>query len=239
MTLIEELKRFESLSPLGAGWWVNRSVTPKYTFTTFVVEVRPPELLARITIRGEFSEAMAKSLMDFVGGIESSMSISKPLVIHPVRTGPFTEVCVINSECHDAFRAFKGELHGRTLVVFPSYRCEFFGDETPHIIRLLRDDLVDTVNWKRSPSPKIAARYENYTNDQGSEGDKLGLASFETIQSALKDLWRCNGFVEIENYRHQAAKIESSEAGFIIHSNNNEIKKDLNGVLSWAQTFVF
>ena len=239
MKLIEELKRFESLSPVGAGWWVYRNVTPKFTFTNYVLAVHQPELLVRITIRGEFSEPMAKSLMDFVDGMESSLSISQPLVIHPVRIGPFTDVCVINSECHNAFRTFKGELHARTLLVFPSYRCEFSGDETPHITKLMREDLIDTVNWKRSPSPKISARYQNYTTGQGSEGDKLGLASFESLQSAIKDLWQCNGFAEIENYRHQAAKIESSEAGFIIHSNNNEVKKDLNGVLSWARTFVF
>src|SRR5690606_41518781 len=72
---------------------------------------------------------------------------------------PPTPPEVYTLSLHDALPI--SGMHSKTIVAFPCHHSEVVGDESEKTIKLIRNKVVSTVNWKRDIAPRIYFWFRN------------------------------------------------------------------------------
>ncbi|MFE1877995.1 hypothetical protein ACFW9N_45395 [Streptomyces sp. NPDC059496] len=109
-----------------------------------------------------------------------------------------------------------GYHHGRdealnevVSAVFPAYRCEFRGDETPEEAALRFTRMLRPTFVTRSPVPYLRMRYENTRTGGGSAGTSRGFTRQDVLLRELGFLEGDPGsFVEFENAHGEVRRVE-------------------------------
>lgn len=128
--------------------------------------------------------------------------------------GNFDSLILLPPTHHKSHKEFSQELHDKTYIVIPIFKCEFSDSETPVTVDVLRG--FDPLNdWGRSPSPKIQMEYR--IDSTGERSKNFGFISFRSTKAALSNLQDSDsGFVKLVNYKggiFHAVKVHSGFSG--------------------------
>lgn len=152
---------------------------------------------------------------------------------------PFDTVAAAIPAVHRYLEYEAPELNEVTYAVFPAYRCEFSGLETQLEATYRFDDMIDTTDLQRSPSPWVRMRYDNPKTGMGSVGPNLGIASVDRLMEELSDLENAdNAFVEFENFRSETRHVFWSGGLRLTHGDQIRTM-EMAELLAWAHGFVY
>lgn len=162
--------------------------TPAHRFGNYVLRYRGQALLVP-TRDQSFNQRPVKLLRDLTKTELIDFDFPFQVFDNIEISGTSFECAArISPEYHDMLKHLSLKLHEQTHVVFPMFRCEFSGDESPEIVRLMRKDLVPTLDWSRTPAPKIMMSYANTLTKARSKGMGLGLAGYSTLIREINNL---------------------------------------------------
>jgi hypothetical protein len=221
-------------------WYAYQDATPSHRFMTALKWFPTKELCCEFSIRDDYPDDLLIKLTRFTDTQVDSLSCEKQITkISNSQQGiHFTTVVYINHECHNSFKYQIPSLQPKTLVAFPSFDCEFSGDETPVQISCMRGDFVSTVDWNRKPVPKVLMRYANHRTKSKSTRKKLGLTRMEILINEIKNLKESpESFVELENFRHQKCLIMSK--GETNHLSFGDLELSTNDTVNFATRFIY
>jgi hypothetical protein len=116
---------------------------------------------------------------------------------------------------HTHHAELKGRLDAqrpRTTLCIPVFASEFSGKETAEQFATLRRDIVPSLQWDRSASPKISLRFDN-PKTRGGTGEGYVFARFDMVVREIDNLRGVtDGFVEIVNHAGNSVEIVFSSA---------------------------
>jgi hypothetical protein len=122
----------------------------------------------------------------------------------------FDSIGIFSKEVHELY-ADLVTARLSVLVVFPMARCEFSGDESVKMINAMRRDFICTLDWNRTPAPKILMAMENTHTESRTRGKGRQLALLSTLQREVALLSGAPGsWLEVENYRHAVCCFSAS-----------------------------
>ncbi|MFE3829554.1 hypothetical protein [Streptomyces sp. NPDC059092] len=174
-----------------------------------------------------FDEGLVKAVLEF--SRHRRLRVEPEVRPFSVATGfahagyRFDSVAAVSPSVHGYHAGRDESLNDSVIAVFPSYRCEFSGNETVEeaayrFKRMLRPTLTS-----RAPSPYLRMRYENRKTGGGSVGPTRGFATPDVLLRELGYLEGALGsFVEFENFRGEVRKIEW-DGVWVINGERQEI----------------
>lgn len=182
--------------------------TPSHVFHT-VIKFFDDRILA-LPSRDQFYRDEALELIDEIEASSNIFKIASDLFFINKRkslNNPKVDFyCALGSNFHDTFSVKFPDIQKQTIVVFPIYRCEFSGTESPEIFKLMRKEFVPTLDWDRPPFCKATVAFENKST--GVKSSNRGLAKQEFI---FKELHAFKGgagsSMEIENFLGQRVTV--------------------------------
>lgn len=217
--LLSEKISLERLD-LGADIWHYAIKTPAYKFRIYVWMDAMGKHLFQFTQRDGEEAELAICINDFIGKHGNWGDVSAPLT---VETGfkcqgwRFDTVCVLAASAHKSYVGEVPELHGRTLVVFPAYQCEFSGSESAKEVEFMRTHLVSTVDMYRSPFPKVRVWYRNLSQKSGSVGKEPKLDSLDVLRRVVADLPADSAsLAKVVNYKGAVFSIRREADGYYV-----------------------
>lgn len=184
-----------------------------YSFVTLVAPLKSIGYYAAIRARNFFDEALASGILDF-----AKKNAAKP---HPSAAVQFIEgfhaagytfdcVLVLPPASHEVFESESPRLHAKLVQLAPIHRCELSGHEDAALIRMITDDLLDILDWKRKMSPLVWMKFKNERGQSRSIGRKLGLTKADDFLFELQELPGNTGsFIEVKNFKDEFLKLTS------------------------------
>ena len=122
--------------------------------------------------------------------------------------------------------------------MFPSYHCEYSGNETPKELTLRNAKLVDPANLQRDPIPVVRLRYSNTRTKGRTLGDKRGLDNSAVLFGEIKKLANSAGsFVEFENYLGQTRMVTWDQR-YLLWDKDKAQQIALDALLDWVKQFL-
>jgi hypothetical protein len=244
LTSLREKYQLKELS--GApGSWFYTAETPAHKFLEIIKPAGVGKRYYALSLQDEYPERLLKSVLDFIANKESEIYGERPIQV--LEFGPssanFDRIVVLGAQSHNKYKVDCPPLHPTTLVVFPAYKSEFTGKEDLNEIKVLRKDIVPTLDWKRSPSPKILLRFKNTKTGSETIGKKRKLAPERVLMNALATLTDEPGsFVEVENYEGDICNVVARKGGEYVASCRNgrvaTIVHTKDQLLNWVREFV-
>ncbi|MCI0563347.1 MAG: hypothetical protein MN733_33140, partial [Nitrososphaera sp.] len=191
--------------------------TPAHRFANVVAPIFNGEYCVVLSSRDYFDESLAAAVIDFVVKRASSLSAERPLVLLDGFTCPqysFNAVAVLSPAAANRFEHENDVLNERAFVVFPIYRCELSGDESPELVDSIRHGLLASLDWKRSPCPKVTMAYRNRKNKAGS---RPRLTTLDTVLHEVDELYDSEGsWIELHNYAGHRCRIVWSHGQYTV-----------------------
>jgi hypothetical protein len=186
---------------------------PAYSFVTIVAPMRGIGHFAAIRARDFFDEALARGILDFAKKHATKPVPTSAIQIiegfHAARY-TFDSVLAISPPGHEVFESESPKLHAKLLQLAPLHRCELSGHEDADMIKMITDDLLDILDWKRKMSPLVWMKYKNVRTQARSIGRKLGLAKAEVLFHELRQLpGNADSFIEVKNFKDEPLKLTS------------------------------
>jgi hypothetical protein len=202
----------------GAFWYHDE--TPAHHFTTVVAPILESEYCLVLPSRDSFDENLAVSALNFVREHESCLSVETPLVIlegFTSRNGSLDCMAVLSPAAARQYEHEHELLSERSFVAFPIYRCELSGDETAELIDLIRHDFLPSLDWTRSPHPKVLMSFQNAKTGTRSSRTRPGLATMQNVLEEIEDLDGAeDSWILLVNYAAQQVRIEWAGDQFAI-----------------------
>jgi hypothetical protein len=150
----------------------------------------------------------------------------------------FDTVVAAAPSIHELHKVENPPLHDVTYRIFPAYRCEFSGRETPKEAVLRMAKMVDPANLDREPQPVVRIRYLNPRTKGRTLGDRRGLITPMVVFGEVKKLENTpDGFVEFENYLGQVRKV-TWQGGFNLWNEDRSERVELEALLEWIRKFI-
>ncbi|OAI51287.1 hypothetical protein AYO44_05140 [Planctomycetaceae bacterium SCGC AG-212-F19] len=213
LDLVKELARWNAVPfTFIPGAFILSEETPAHRFTAVVAPIFEGEYCVDLSSRDFFDESLATAVLAFVANRASALSIEKPLVLLDNFTCPpysFDTVAVLSPAAAKQFEHRNDVLNSCAFVAFPIYRCELSGDESPDLVDSIRHDFLASLDWKRSPCPKVTMAYRNKKNKTGS---RPRLTKLATVLFEMEELYEAEGsWVELQNYAGRRCRMEWSE----------------------------
>jgi hypothetical protein len=207
-----------------SGAFIFYRVTPAHRFATVVAPILEGEYCVVLPSRDFFDESLAADVLAFVAKRASVLSIEKPLVLldHFASSQySFDVVAVLSPAAAKQFEQENDVLNRRAFVVFPIYRCELSGDESPELVDSIRHDFLPSLDWKRAPCPKVTMAYRNKKNKASSRATLTKLA---TVLYEVKELYEAEGsWIKLENYAGHRCHLAWSEGHYIVEFPGQEV----------------
>lgn len=206
-------------TPFGniSGAFMYSDETPAHRFATVIAPILNCEYFVVVPSRDFFDESLAIAILTFVANRESTFTIEKTLVLLDGFDCPqcsFDAVAVLSPAAARQFEHENDMLNKRAFVAFPIYRCELSGDESPHVVDLIRHDLLPSLDWKRAPCPKVTIGYRNKRNKAGS---RPRLTKLATVLYEVDELNGSEGsWMEIENYAGRRCRVVVSQGRYTV-----------------------
>jgi hypothetical protein len=195
------------------------TVTPACRYTYVVCPLERLDRLA-LVVGGTFDELLAVSmlafLMDRQDELSGNLSVTK-LVGFTCAGYQFDAVLVLGWDSHHAYDAVDEALSKATLQVWPIYRCEFTGHETPEEVDLIVHRGPCLPNWTRGPCPLVYIRVRNRKT-----GVQIRRKHYTDSAYALHELNALpadpKSHVELENYLGQKVIATNQGTDYVARS---------------------
>ncbi|MEU3303399.1 hypothetical protein ABZ729_26840 [Streptomyces sp. NPDC006678] len=121
----------------------------------------------------------------------------------------FDSVAAVPPAVHRYHIGRNEALNDVVTAVFPAYRCEFSGTETPDEAEYRFRHMLRPATMSRPPVPYLRMRYENTKTAGGSIGPDRGFTTHDVLLRELDLLDGAPGsFVEFENLHGEVWKVE-------------------------------
>jgi len=235
----------DDLQPYTAadGWYRYTTETPAFFFQSFVNFDIVKGRLVHVAVRGKLAEDKIAGFLKFVSGHPPKDAEQHPVKMDRLQLPglKMDAALFLPSDWHTSLKAEDEGLFQKTIAGFPIFHSEFSGDETPDEVKSMRRDLVITVDWERSASPKLRMRYNNVQTKGKSSGKAPGLAPLDTVWREFDLLADPKSFIELENYKKMFVRITQSASGklrvedkdqrVLIEDSRDEVKKYINSYL--------
>ena len=246
--LLDDLREYCEISNIKGmeDWYFYSNKTPAFIFSHYLNFSLLKGYIIKVSIRGEME---VKVIYDFLMSIEKFINTdctNRIVKIENIayKETEFNSMLFIPSQYHTSFSTFSDKLYQKTIDVFPIYGCEFSGDESPDIVKLLRQNIVSTVNWKREISPKIKLRYKNSKTKSETIGKKLYLEKWSILLHELNNLQGCtdsSSFIEIENYKNEYIHISILNSNVMVIRNKKEVllQGEFEEIKRYVNNFIF
>ena len=195
-------------------------------------------------VREGYNTGLVHATLAFALSHEEKILTAPVLTVLPgfsVACGAFDTVVAAVPVVSQLHATEHPELSVVTYAVFPVYRGEFSGRETPEEARYRKSKLVDNADLRREPRPVVRMRYANPRTQGGSIGPKRGQAKPQNLFAELAKLVNApGGFVEFENYLGEVRKATCERDGGLTlwHDAHRPQPVDLPALLAWTEGFL-
>jgi hypothetical protein len=198
--------------------WILERNTPAHRFTD-VLQSMPNGLFLSLTARDSFNPTLALRLLEVAASHAMSNAIEVFTFLRGIDLGHarFDSLGILTDASHDKFRTENPTLWRQSLVVFPMARFEFAEAEVLSDLRYIRERSVVTIDWDRTPLPRVKMRFANPHTGSRSLGRKRGIASLTSLHLELGNLAGVrDAFVEVENYHGLVATITWADGRYVV-----------------------
>ena len=156
--------------------------------------------------------------LETAGGVEPGMVLEKRAL--PANGYGFDALLLVPPHYHDYFAGRLDAQRGRLILCVPIYGCEFAGDETVEIFRLLTREVVPIRDWRRFAHPRIRLRFSNPVTGGGTDDAVAGGYVFAGYDLVLRELANldgvADGFIELVNHRGRVMEFLSPVPGRVV-----------------------
>jgi hypothetical protein len=129
-------------------------------------------------------------------------------------------------------------LNGVTFTTFPAYECEFTLNDTRDEAAFRMAKVVRWSDWSRAPSPALSARFHRVrTGIKSTGGKRMGIFPIAVIEKTINHLAADDGFIDIENFERNVARIEHNEGTYQIIAGEKKWAPQSEAVIPWLQLF--
>jgi hypothetical protein len=218
--------------------------TPAHLFTNVIADLTDGQRYLALVARDSFDQDLASALIGFVRKHYPELRQSIPCQIlsgFKYEGAKFDCILAINPNAHGLYVKESPRLHELTIEAIPIYRCEFSGDETVEILQLARRKYVDTLDWRREPSPRVWLAFSDVAMGVRSTGHKLGLTTKkDAILKVRRVAESSESWVELENYAGQHVRITFRDSGYAIESKTLKLSVtiDRSAIDEWIEHFL-
>lgn len=194
-------------------------VTPRstvhYHVTLGVEHGRSVDLL---TVSADLlDDAFAALVLEAAGGFAPATLLEKRAL--PANGYGFDALLLVPPHYHDYFAGRLDAQRDRLILCVPIYGCEFAGDETAEIFRLLTRE-VPIRDWRRFAHPRTQLRFSNPVTGGGTDDTVASGYVFAGYDLVLRELANldgvANGFVELINHRGRVMELLSPAPGRVV-----------------------
>jgi hypothetical protein len=197
----------------------------------------------QLNSRDELDLALVVAVLAFARDHTDIVLAAAPLAVVEGFTSPsatpYDTVAAAIPAVHRYLEYDHPQLNDVTYAVFPAYRCEFSGLETQQEATYRFDNMIDSADLRRPPSPWVRMRYDNPKTGMGSIGPNLGIASADRLMEELSNLEHAdNAFVEFENFRSERRHVFWSDGLRFAHGDPTRTIEMVE-LLAWAHRFVY
>lgn len=210
--------------PRLSGALIYYDETPSHRFTTVIAPILGGDYCVALPSRDSFDETLAAAILSFLVQRESCFSANLPLRLLDNFSCPkyfFNTIAALSPKAARQFEHDNRSLSDRAFVAFPIFRCELSGDESPDLLEEIRHGFLPSLDWSRSPCPKVIMAYHNMKNMASSRPRiaKLSTVIFEVEQlQDAEDSW-----IELENYQKRRCRIVWANGRYILEFSGNEL----------------
>ncbi|KAF2334672.1 hypothetical protein [Flavobacterium ginsenosidimutans] len=207
-------------------WYCYRVVTPIYVFTHFINFSSIKGKLLLLIVRGELSEKKICEFLKIVDENNKNIQFDKFVKLNNIfyNEMEMNGIAFLPYKYHSIFETQDKDLYLNTIVTFPIYNCEFNGNESSEEVKLLRRDIVSTIDWDREVSPIIKIRYNNLKTGSRTRGNKFYFVSLNVVLNELDNLQNDDfpdSFVELENYKDEYIHVSALNSSVFLIVNKN------------------
>ena len=198
----------------------------------------------QVNVREGYDAALVRAVLAFALAHEREVLGAPTLAVLPgfAAAGSAFDTVVAAVPAVSQLHAVKHpELSAVAHAVFPAYRGEFSGRETPEEARYRKSKLVGSADLSREPRPVVRMRYANPRTQGGSIGPKRGQAKPQSLFAELEQLVDApGGFVEFENYLGEVCKATCERDGGLTlwRGDQHPEPMRLPILLAWTEGFL-
>lgn len=159
----------------------------------------------------------AALVLEAAGGFSPALVLEKRAL--PANTYGFDALLLVPPHYHDYFAGRLNAQRDRLILCVPIYGCEFAGDETAGIFRLLTRE-VPIRDWRRFAHPCIQLRFSNPVTGGGTDDAVASGYVFAGYDLVLRELANldgvADGFIELVNHRGRVMELLSPAPGRVV-----------------------
>ena len=193
--------------------------TPSHQFITIVATLLSKDNFIALTARDFFDDSLARGIIDFTR-CNTSLDHQQMIQVTEGFSCPdysFDSVALLNPLCHRLFQAKNLGLHSKVFEVFPTFRCEFVGNESCEIIDHIRHHLICTLDWHRQISPRASAKIVNFATRVKTRDDDRALLRVDYLLHELSCLVNDGrSYIAVENYRTENCIFRAKTDAFVV-----------------------
>lgn len=160
----------------------------------------------------------AALVLEAAGGFEPGMVLEKRAL--SANGYGFDALLLVPPHYHDYFAGRLDAQRDRLILCVPVYGCEFAGDETAEIFRLLTREVVPIRDWRRFAHPRIQLRFSNPVTGGGTDDAVAEGYVFASYDLVLRELTNLNGvadgFIELINHQDRVMELLSPAPGQVV-----------------------
>lgn len=163
-------------------------------------------------------DALAALVLEAAGGFPPASVLDKRAL--PGNAYGFDALLLVPPHYHDYFAGRLDAQRDRLILCVPIYGCEFAGDETADIFRLLTREVVPIRDWRRFAHPRTQLRFSNPVTGGGTDDAVASGYVFAGYDLVLRELANldgvADGFIELINHRGRVMELLSPAPGRIV-----------------------
>lgn len=176
---------------------------------------RPVDLL---TVSADLlDDDFATLVLEAAGGSEPGMVLEKRAL--SANGHGFDALLLVPPHYHDYFAGRLDAQRDRLILCVPIHGCEFAGDESAELFRLLTRE-VPIRDWRRFAHPRIQLRFDNPVTGGGTDDAMAGGYVFAGYDLVLRELANldgvADGFIELINHRGRVMELLSPAPGRVV-----------------------
>lgn len=171
-----------------------------------------------LTVSADLLDDDFATLVLEAGGFEPGLVLEKRAL--SANGYGFDALLLVPPHYHDYFAGRLDAQRDRLILCVPIYGCEFAGDETAEIFRLLTREVVPIRDWRRFAHPRIRLRFSNPVTGGGTDDAVAGGYVFAGYDLVLRELANldgvADGFIELINHRGRVMELLSPAPGQVV-----------------------
>ncbi len=186
----------------------------------------------------DFSIEICKSIITNCPSVKTSVRLYHDFSSERYK---FNCLLALGPKSHGLFQLQSKRLHSRSIEVIPCFDCEFRENESPEQIEFIRQHIVSTLNWRRTPSPLCFVRFRNARTGERTKGKEFILMSLSRVKDVITRLPDDDtSYVEVENYKKMIASIVFRGDKFIADESMTHEKVMIArpGISSWLDALL-